>query len=1109
MNKNFIVLVLFGLSIILSQAYAVGGPLERVSDGFQTAPIWDKFWETPGNAFKIESGRLIASSNGKSLPENILATKLRFKDFIVQWNMTRLEDSGSNERLQVIVGAPGCKDKDMCYKYSKIIWLNCGSFKIGQSYDMRLVCINGGVKIYCRPGNSALPEKTVFSDENFLKGRNGRSLFGFRHYNNFNYAYGNVVLTDLNAGDIPVPENFMAFSKPDGRVQLAWNYADDLAGAVKFEVWRSSGTDIAQAEKIAETEDKQFTDISLPTDKTVSYKIVVKLTGQDRKGVSGKVVNVAAGRQASPEKVRNLFACKRMDGGTSLVWYPPAAGTVSRYLISRKDSQGKEEKIGEVNWDKLFFCDKVTEKGAEYAVAAENSIGKSPVYWRQPENPEPLQFAGNRLKEMVGYQNSMWQVPVPLKVDKNSTGARPHPRVLFTEADIARGKENIAKYPWAKSALEQIVNKAEKGMKSPPAENKFEQEQAYAYVLTGEKKYGAKVAEFLLYYADRYKSLPLKNGEARIGDWQMNDYGFARYNASEPYDLIYNSGILTEKDKQHIENDLLRPLADDLMMPRRGEGSIFHTYINFQCMAVAAVGQLGFCLNEQKYIDWAISGKYGFFTLLAGGLRDDGLWWEKGLAYHVTTALPPLIELARAAHNNNIDLWNTPVPDRSEMTNNFNYAVDGDNGPKTLKMAFEAPLYAMFPDGGALNFGDSCDFPYVMNDNLIASAVYNDPKINFCPDRSYPWIKIFCGTDELMQGTPFKPGTAKFANNGICENGSSLFPSTGIAVLRSDADNTDAHAVAFTFGPLGVGHNHGDKLAILLYANRYVPVFKVDYRRKDIYEKQTICDNTVTVDESSQLAESFDSAQRPLTGRLNFFYADKNMQTVSAYTNNAYDGVCLERTLISGAGGVADFFICRSPNPHQYDYALHIEGNWVNNKTDSKGKRTLGQGNGYQFAQVLNETGLQLNYSNCWTYPAPAFDHKIGVSIFSDKPATFFDCMAPGNKTDEAPMVVARVNAQTAVFVSFFDLYDSPGTVKNIEKFETAITPDKIAAGLKVTKAGCTEFFLYNESDERVKIGPFQLSGKAAWARVSDGKITAMSIAPFKEKNEPPQLILE
>ncbi|MHB9139948.1 MAG: alginate lyase family protein, partial [Victivallaceae bacterium] len=880
---------------------------------------------------------------------------------------------------------------------------------------------------------------------------------------------------------------------------------------VKYEIWRSAAADMARAEKIAESEEKQFTDLSLPPEKTVSYKVVAMLNGSEQKEVSSKVANVAAGRQSAPEKAQNFVACKRMDGGVSLLWEPPAAGIVNKYLIFRKDSQGKEEKIGEVNWDKLFYCDASAVQGAEYAVVAENSTGKGQLCWQIPTNPEPLQFAGRKLKEIIGYQNSMWQAPVPLKIDKNFTGVRAHPRVLFTEADIARGKENIAKYPWAKSALEQIVKKAETGMKAAPPDSTFDQKQAYAYayVLTGEKKYAAKVAEFLLYYADRYKDLPLKNGEARINSTQMHDYGFARHCASEPYDLIYNSGVLSEKDKQHIENDLLRPLADDLMMPRRGEGSLFHTYINFQCMAVAAVGQIGFCLNEQKYIDWAINGKYGFFTLLAGGLRDDGLWWEKSIAYHVTTALPPLVELARAAYNNNIDLWNTPVPDRSELTNNFNYAVDGDNGPKTLKMAFEATLYAMFPDGSALNFGDSCNFPYVMNDNMTASVIYNNAKLNYRPDRSYPLIKIFCGSDKLMQGTPFKPGTAKFANNGICENGSSLFPSSGIAVLRSDVDNTDAHAVAFTFGPLGIGHNHGDKLAILLYANRYVPVFKVDYRRKDIYEKQTICDNTVTVDESSQLAEAFDSAQRPLTGRLNFFYADKNMQAVSAYTNNAYDGIYMERTLLSGAGGVADFFICRSPNQHQYDYALHIEGNWADNKAAAKNKKTLGAGNGYQFVQVLNESNPQQSYSNWWTYPAPELGHKIGISIFSDNPAVFFDCMAPGNKTSEAPMVVARVNAKVAIFTSFFDLHDNQGAVKKTERFETAVTPDKIALGLKVTKADCIEYFLYNESGSRVKIGPFLLSGKAAWARVNDGKITATSIVPFKDKSVTPQLILE
>ncbi|NPV47868.1 MAG: hypothetical protein HPY69_12985 [Armatimonadetes bacterium] len=180
-----------------------------------------------------------------------------------------------------------------------------------------------------------------------------------------------------------------------------------------------------------------------------------------------------------------------------------------------------------------------------------------------------------------------------------------------------------------------------------------------------------------------------------------------------------------------------------------------------------------------------------------------------------------------------------------------------------------------------------------------------------------------------------------FANNGVLEEGCSLFPSTGFALLRERLNEEglaplDATAVNVTYGPYGGGHGHPDKLSLVVYAHQMhlIPDFGscgYDSAEKSQWTAQTISHNTVTVDQTSQWPADgvettwpCDSAARQARGFLECFHADPLLKAVQAYDDSTYPGVHQRRTVALLGSTVFDFLALTSAQKHTYDYALHV-----------------------------------------------------------------------------------------------------------------------------------------------------------------------------------------
>lgn len=1064
-------------------------------DSFDTAPVWADFWNCPGKGFRVEGGRLIASNREfqDAYAYALILTKRSFRNFVMQWTMVRLADQG-DERAQIAVGV---NEKRGCAP-ENTVWLPPASFQVNQPYVMRLVVVNGEASVYRRRPDAA-QEELLVTRKVPVEGK-----VGFQHHRRYEYAYDDLRITSFSGGVAPPPTGAAAFVLPSGTVRLTWKIPDELRGVFRFRVFRSASPNMEPNQVLGETVSEVLEDSAAPPKSGIDYQVFsLNLAGE--MGTGSEIVRARVRTVAMPGTIRNVFVCPNRKGGVTIRWEALAGEPVKEYLVLRRPAAtqpasvvGQEPPRAGIFW----FTDPNGKSDAEYAVVAENIKGqRGEARWMKPTEPQPLEVVGRDLNALLGVgPEEPWPPPEVKKVDPNTASVRPHPRLLYTQEQMERAKRRVAEVAWAKDCVQDVVRRAnQKG----PYDQIFQ--QAAAYVLTGQEDLASEVRGTLISWADRYRALPLQHGEGRLTGWQFTDACWLRA-AVQAYDLIYQYPVLSEKDKQHIEEDLLRPMADDLMINRRGEKSLFHTAHNFQSMRIGAVGLAGFCLNEAKYIHWAVSGPYGFLQQVASQINDDGLWWEKSVSYHVTTALPPLYDLAEAAYRNNLDLWHTPAPDTCLEDYGEHYPVDGDNGPKTLKMAFDALLYFMFPDHTAPTFGDAAASQWYGGGNYyLAWLRYQEPRYAwFNQTAPNGWSRLIWWDETFPQDTPFKIGTGHFANTGLAENGSTLFPSTGFAVLRQDETDPDAPVLAFTYGPYGGGHNHGDRLAYILYARKAFPVYRTStYPQPGYaeYQRTSLSYNTVVVDETSHRIG--DDSRNSNTGRLDFFHGDPFLQAVGASANGCYPDVQLRRALLLGPDCLVDIYVCRSANKHQYDYVLHIDSEGKDPKLLPLAPATrLGVGNGYQDVEVVGKRRCDSEYSVVWPFTTPQGSTDLIFRLLPVPGTMIFACQSPGYVKHQPlrSMLVARRRARSTLFASVMEIRGNQPPISAVQPIEVTESDSEGArVGLRLLRGRFTDVVLYSEQDGLRQFGEVKFSGRTAWIRTQDGAVVQGSVIQARE----------
>jgi len=176
---------------------------------------------------------------------------------------------------------------------------------------------------------------------------------------------------------------------------------------------------------------------------------------------------------------------------------------------------------------------------------------------------------------------------------------------------------------------------------------------------------------------------------------------------------------------------------------------------------------------------------------------------------------------------------------------------------------------------------------------------------------------------------------ARIGLTGRNVDGCTLFPEGGFAVLRADARSLEAPAVNVSFGPYGSGHDHPDRLQVVMFANGRIlspdaGSWGYDNPMHLTWANQTVAHNTLVVDEVSQEPQgrrsrifASESGGRRVYGVLEWFRAAPPVRVVRVTCDTAYPGVHLDRTVVVTGAYVLDVFRAESARAHTYDLPWH------------------------------------------------------------------------------------------------------------------------------------------------------------------------------------------
>jgi hypothetical protein len=669
-----------------------------------------------------------------------------------------------------------------------------------------------------------------------------------------------------------------------------------------------------------------------------------------------------------------------------------------------------------------------------------------------------------------------------------------HPYLAVTPAELERAAERIKQLDWAKQICDRYLRAADADIAMPwghltgtdEREHRREDGRLFragmAYALSGDKRYAQWGRDGLLAYADFYPRLPLTRDGCRLFPESTLYEAMWAVRMAQAYDLVADSGVFTEEQKKHVENDLLRLAAtcfkiDDFKNDPRIKNLHFRCY-NFESWHISAVGLIGLATRDRDLIDYAVNSPYGFRHLVAHDIRDDGMFWERSEGYHYFV-LEALVPLAVGMGHCGIDLFGMTLPNDRSWEEGAHYVTDISDKPKSLRMMFDAPFYLTFPDLSYPAMGDSEGGPLRgTGEQLAAYQYYRDPLLAWLlarnlqgnpggaspatPNRrgSFPdWHWLI---DDLPPASaaafpaPFQEGA--FANSGEYRNGCSLFPATGLAVLReASGDFTprpDSTAVSLSFGPHAGGHGHSDQLNMVVYTvgRQWIPALgNMPYEThwKSEWTSQTVSHNTLVVDGISQEPTGEQNMEWPtddstdqVIGRLERFAPEAKLARASC--GRAYSGIMLRRTVRLVGHAVVDDYTASpedSSSPagqHQYDYVLHIDGELTNSSLPLVPRSgALGTMCGYQY--VEQQQGGSAAGPLSLTFAAGAKELRLWILPTGSTPTEVILGEGLTNRPNERmPMLILRRKAAHARFVTAIEAVESRDPLRGVRLEENA-----------------------------------------------------------------------
>ena len=438
------------------------------------------------------------------------------------------------------------------------------------------------------------------------------------------------------------------------------------------------------------------------------------------------------------------------------------------------------------------------------------------------------------------------------------------------------------------------------------------------YAFTGEEKYAEFCKKLLLAYADAYPNYGVggrpsgifsNHDPSKVCDFRLGD-AIWLIQLARGYDLIYNLPSITVQERQHIENDLVKADALNIV----GNHSHLEGATNWSAISTCAVLIAGYATNDESIIDTAMYGIKGTKESPTGGLLDrhfgsksitkDGLWVEGSLGYQFM-AMQALVMDAEILWHHGIDL--------------YRYR------DCALKQLFDSPTRYAYPDLTAPALHDDGHDSIIGRDAYLyeyAYRRYREPRYLAILNQTGRHI------DAQFQLFPVSLLYERDLNEKTrpIEWTSVNFSEVGYGVLRTTTEK-GFNNLLLNYGPDG-SHGHPSKLEIDLFAfnEQLAPTPGSVWYELPLYPQwysTTLAHNTLVVDELNQVQSS---ANQVISATQVVYAPAEKMGIQRAWNSTVYPGVIMDRSLFLTPEYVGDLFGAFAQLPRKLDLAWHLRG---------------------------------------------------------------------------------------------------------------------------------------------------------------------------------------
>ena len=418
---------------------------------------------------------------------------------------------------------------------------------------------------------------------------------------------------------------------------------------------------------------------------------------------------------------------------------------------------------------------------------------------------------------------------------------------------------------------------------------------AWAWTVTGDKKYADFARRVLVGYAERYRTYPYHDSRCRTGrlasrsggrlfEQTLNEAVAMSLRIAPACDLVHDE--LSAADRRAIQDGLLVPMLENIAKHRAGKS-------NWQTWHNAGMLWGGAVLGDVQWVRRAVADpKNGFAHQMDVSVSDEGMWYENSWGYHFYT-LSAMVRIVEGARRLGIDLWGHP----------------------RLRKMFTLPVRYAMADGSLPRFGDA------VGPKVAHAAGYAEPAYHAC---KAPELASLLTDRPTWQTVLFGRKTA--SRPARPELASEVFPGAGHAILRTTGGA--GLSAACTFGPYGGFHGHYDKLSFVFFGHGRELGVDPGRARSQAYRlpihrewyKATVSHNAVLVDNASQ---------RPATGKQERFAATESHAAIVMRCDAAYPDVRCRRMLCMTPTYLLVVDDLAADKPHRFTWVYHNRGTGV------------------------------------------------------------------------------------------------------------------------------------------------------------------------------------